>query len=208
MGTVQVTEIKQTKKGRYALFCDGEFLFSVDEETFAQHHITTGMKLTDQELESIRQNSDNQKAFRKALDFLALRDHSTAELKTKLQRTFDEETAQHAVDRVLDIGYLDDRAFAQKYADELIHRKGTSLRGAQNKLWQKGLSRDIIEEVLSAYEQDETAQIRELIEKKYRAKLAAGNTQAVFAALARRGFSASDIRAALNEYNAGIDEEY
>ena len=31
----QITAIKETKKGRLALFLDGEFAFSLDEETFA-----------------------------------------------------------------------------------------------------------------------------------------------------------------------------
>ena len=31
----RLTQIKETKKGRLALFLDGEFAFSLDEDTFA-----------------------------------------------------------------------------------------------------------------------------------------------------------------------------
>lgn len=209
MDTVHITEIKQTKKGRYALFCGEEFLFSVDEETFVRHHIVTDMTLSTAQLNEIRESSDNQKALRKALDYLALRDHSGAELKTKLMRSFDAHTAQYALDKVRAYGYIDDVSFARKYAAELIERRGVSLRETAQKLRQKGIDRETADEALAAYdEQDETAGIRQLVEKKYRVKLAAGNRQAVFAALARRGFSARDIRTVLSEYGDTIDEEY
>lgn len=207
MSDIHITEIKQTKKGRYALFCDGEFLFSVDEQTFTDHHLVHDMTLTEQQLSALRADSDEQKALRKALDFLALRDHASAELKIKLMRTFDEQTARRVVERVRDIGYLDDADFAKRYAQELIERRGASLREAQNKLWQKGIDRETIQETLAGYEGDETAQIKALIQKKYRAKMQGGNTQAVFAALARRGFSSRDIRAALGAWGVGIDDE-
>ena len=32
----QLTQIKETKKGRMALFFDGEFAFSLDADTFAK----------------------------------------------------------------------------------------------------------------------------------------------------------------------------
>lgn len=206
MSDIVLSEIKQTKRGRYALFCGGEFLFSVDEQTMSDRCLVSGMSLSEQELADIQKAGDNSRAFRKALDYLALRDHSSAELKTKLMRTFDEHTAQYAVDKAREIGYMDDGAFARRYADEL-RRKGASLRGIRGKLWQKGIDRETAEEILAAADTDETSQIRALIEKKYRVKLAAGGTRAVFAALARRGFSPRDIRAVLSECGGDIDEE-
>ena len=55
---MKITEIKMTKKGRYALFCGEEFLFSVDENTYADFGIHKGMDLDDQDLAELRKNSE------------------------------------------------------------------------------------------------------------------------------------------------------
>ena len=51
---MKITEIKMTKKGRYALFCGEEFLFSVDESTFADFGLHRDMELSDADLEQLR----------------------------------------------------------------------------------------------------------------------------------------------------------
>ena len=38
----KLTQVKETKRGRYALFFDGEFAFSLDEDTFAMAGLHTG----------------------------------------------------------------------------------------------------------------------------------------------------------------------
>jgi Uncharacterized protein conserved in bacteria len=207
--TVTITDIKTTKKGRHALFCDAGFLFSVDDMTLYKYKLEIGGVLQSDELESMRRDSDYNKAYVKALDFLALRDHSEKELREKLMRKFDEHTADAAIGKMREMGYLDDGAFAKKYADELVARKGASLREAQNRLWRKGIDRSTIEQAVETYDTDETPRIKELIEKKYAAKLVAENGQVyVYNALLRKGFSSRDIRSALKEYEIDIAEQY
>jgi regulatory protein len=208
MNTIVISKITETKKGRYALFCGEDFLFSVDEETFTQYHIVEGMPLAETRLEEIRKQSDNRKAVRKALDYLALRDHSRKELRDKLLRKYDAETADYALDRVAEYGYMDDEKFAARYAEELMVKKGLSLRETQNRLWRKGIDRERIARVLLRYEQDETDQIIALIEKKYRAKVVSGKEKSVYETLIRKGFSSGDVRRALRKFQIEVDEEY
>ena len=56
-GLFTVSDIKNTKKGRYALFCDGEFLFSVDEETLLKHGLEKGSVLTKPELDALEKEA-------------------------------------------------------------------------------------------------------------------------------------------------------
>ena len=187
-----------TKKGRYALFCGEEFLFSVDENTYADFGIPKGMDLSDQDLTELRKNSEYRKALNKAFTYLGIRDHSEHELYTKLQKTYDDETAAQAVARVGELGYLDDGGFARRYAEELLG-KGKSLGEIRRKLADKRIARDIIDEVLDGIQTDERPLISELISGKYAGKLSSENgRQKVYAALLRRGFRSSDIIAALN----------
>ncbi len=206
MAAVVITEIKETKKGRYALFCAQGFLFSVDEDTFVRFGIKKGASFTGAQMEELHAASDLRRAQSKALDLLGAREHAERELAQKLEKTFDPETAAHAVARMRELGLTDDAQFARRYAEELVVRKGKSKREAAHKLYEKGIARELAAEVLAAYGEDESAALRALIDKKYRTKLMKPDgRQAVYAALLRKGFSSRDVRAALDA--VGGEEE-
>ena len=178
----QLTQIKETKKGRLALFFDGEFAFSLDEETFAKADLHEEDLLEDWQIEDLRKQSDTRRALDKAMDYLSLRDHAAGEL-----------------------GLLNDADFARRRAAELL-RKRKSRREILLDLTAKGIDRDTAAEAVEALyaetddgEDPELATARALVERQYAAKLAAGKRDQVAAALARRGFSHSIIRAALAE---------
>ena len=80
----KLTQVKETKRGRYALFFDGEFAFSLDEDTFAMAGLHTGDELEEWQIHDLQTKSDTRKAVDKAMDLLALRDHAAGELYQKL----------------------------------------------------------------------------------------------------------------------------
>ena len=49
----RLTQIKETKKGRLALFFDGEFAFSLDEQTFADAALHQDDLLEDWQIEEL-----------------------------------------------------------------------------------------------------------------------------------------------------------
>lgn len=201
----RLTQIKETKKGRLALFLDGEFAFSLDEDTFASAHLHEGDELEDWQVEDLRKQSDTRRALDKAMDYLSLRDHAAGELYQKLCRKFDGPSAAYAVARAQELGLLNDADFARRRAAELL-RKRKSRREILTDLSAKGIDRDVAAEAVEAlYQTDEDgedpelATARALVERRYAAKLAAGKREQVAAALARRGFSRAIIREVLAE---------
>ena len=201
----RLTQIKETKKGRLALFLDGEFVFSLDEETFARANLHEGDDLEAWQVEDLRKQSDTRRALDKAMDYLSLRDHASGELYQKLCRKFDAPSAAYAVARAGELGLLDDAGFARRRAAELL-RKRKSRREILTNLAAKGIDRDTAAEAVETlYECDEEgedpelATARALVQRHYAAKLAAGKRDQVAAALARRGFSHAIIREALAE---------
>ena len=201
----RLTQIKETKKGRLALFLDGEFVFSLDEETFARANLHEGDELESWQVEDLRKQSDTRRALDKAMDYLSLRDHASGELYQKLCRKFDAPSAAYVVARAGELGLLDDAGFARRRAAELL-RKRKSRREILTNLAAKGIDRDTAAEAVEAlYECDEEgedpelATARALVQRHYAAKLAAGKRDQVAAALARRGFSHAIIREALAE---------
>ena len=201
----QLTQIKETKKGRMALFFDGEFAFSLDADTFARADLHEEDLLEEWQIEDLRKQSDTRRALDKAMDYLSLRDHAAGELYQKLCRKFDEHSAAYAVARAGELGLLNDADFARRRAAELL-RKRKSRRAILDDLHAKGIARgaaaEAVEALFAQSEEDEEenpelANARALVERHYAAKLAQGKWQQVAAALARRGFSHSVIRQAL-----------
>ena len=216
-----ITRISRTRKGRFALFCEAGFLFSVDEETFSTGHLAEGMTLDDGQLEEFVRKSDAQRAKDKAFAYLAAREHASGELFQKLCRDFDEHTAAAAVAKMDELGLLNDGAFARRAAAWLLS-KSKSRSEILRWMAARGVDRDLARQALEeAYEEcqadapeglgpDGAAALR-LVEKQYAAKLAAGKKQNVLAALARRGFSSGDARRAvelwLEEHPADGEED-
>ena len=196
-----ITQIKETKKGCLALFLDGEFAFSLDEDTFAAAALHEEDEVEEWRLEELRKQSDTRKALDKAMDLLSLRDHAAGELYQKLCRKFDGPSAAYAVAKAQELGLLDDAQFARRRAAELL-RKRKSRRAILDDLTAKGIDRDTaagaVEALYADAEQDpELTAAIQLVQRHYAAKLSAGRRDQVAAALARRGFSHAVIRQAL-----------
>ena len=102
--------------------------------------------------------------------------------------------------RFKELGLLDDRRYAQLLAEQMSENN-ISKRESYAKLLQKGIPNSIIKSVLEETDFDEAAQIKAVIEKKYRTKLSDRNDiQKVYAALIRKGFSYSAVREQLKKY--------
>lgn len=219
---MEITRISRTKKGRFALFCGEEFLFSVDEETFFTQRLAEGVTLDEAGLEELRRKSDAQRAKDKAFGYLAAREHASGELYQKLCRDFDEYTAAAAVAKMDELGLLDDGAFARRAAAWLVSKnksRSEILRWMAGRGVDRELARQALDEVYEEQQADapeglgpEGAAALRLVEKQYAAKLAAGKKQNVLAALARRGFAAGEARRAvelwLEEHPAHGPDEY
>ena len=148
----RLTQIKETKKGRLALFLDGEFAFSLDEDTFAAAALHQDDELEDWQIEELRKKSETRRALDKAMDYLSLRDHAAGELYQKLCRKFDAHSAAYAVARAGELGLLNDASFARRRAAELL-RKRKSRREILNDLSAKGIDRDTAADVVEEYQQ-------------------------------------------------------
>ena len=203
---MQITAVEPRRKGLCALYIDGEFAMKLDTEVLLAHRFDVGREINDEQLYECIQASDNKRCKDKAMWLISFRDHSRKELIDKLKKDYSEESCIRAVDRLEELGLIDDGRFARRYTADLINLKHLSERGVRQKLREKGIDRDLIDEVLDEFVIDEEDQIRTVIEKKYARSLSdeKGRRRAVNA-LARLGFSYASIKSVLNEY-AEIEE--
>lgn len=195
-----VTAVQPRRKSLSAVYIDGEFALKLDTQTLLENRITAGTELTDDELRELIEKSDLRRAKEKSLWLISYRDHSSKELFDKLRRDFSEDAANKAIERMNELGLINDEAFAEKYAAEL-HAKHQSPSTIRYKLTQKGIDRDTADRIVEELAIDPAQEIRALIEKKYlRALSDEKGIRRTVAALQRAGFRWGDIKAVLSEY--------
>ena len=199
MEQVRITDISVTKRGRYAIFVNDEFMFSIDEETLVRRKIKIDDLVEPSDIYELQSESDYRKAREKALTYLGIRAYAKEELYRKLCIKYDEETSQKAVLDMDRMGYLDDERFARTRVAEL-NRKGKSKKIIEMKLFQSGVSRDVTAKVLEDLPDDEGEKLDKVIEKSYKNKLRENDKDKVIAALLRRGFSYTDVKDAIEKY--------
>ena len=198
---MQITAIEPRKKGLSALYIDGEFAMKLDTEVILAHRFDVGREITDEALHDCVLDSDRKRCKDKAMWLISFRDHSRRELLDKLRKDYPEDVAEAAVDRLEELGLIDDGRYARRYTADLINLKHLSERGIRQKLTEKGIDRDLIDEILEETEVDEDEQIRTIIEKKYASKLNDEKLRRrAVAALQRLGFGYQSIKSVLNEY--------
>jgi len=193
---------KSGRENKIHIFLDGEYSFTVDSEFWFTSGWCRIKEIDEEDLEELREDIEMRRAWLKALDLLSLRSHSQKELIVKLRRKYSQETAEAVAHKAAELGLIDDEAFAEMYARELIERKKYGISRVKNELRLKGISSHIIESVIFSLDFDSKESIINLVERKYARKLSdeKGRRQ-VIAALQRLGYSYSDIRAALSEFD-------
>lgn len=195
-----ISDISITKKGRYALFCDGEFAFSIDEETFVEYGIYKGIEIDEYQLNELRMKSEMTKAKAKAFELLSYRAHTKKELLDKMLQRYDEYTALYIVDELEKMGYIDEEGYIKECISYMLNSKKASIRQIKQYLYVRGISKETIDEALVEYTYTEKENIKEIILTKYMLKLSEPNGyRKVFEAMIRRGFNSGDIRSILEE---------
>lgn len=195
-----ITAIEPRRKAMSALYIDGEFVMNLDTRTLIENRFDVGREIDDDDLHEIINLSNERRAKEKALWLISYRDHSKKELTDKIKRTCDEESAEKAVERMEELGLVNDRVFAERYARKLLFTKHMSKTAASYELALKGIDRELADEILDSIDVDEREQIREVIEKKYRNISDEKIKRRAFSALQRLGYRFDDIRAVLEEY--------
>ena len=205
-----ITQLQETKKGRFSVFADGEFLFSVHKDTFLlRPELAVGRQVTVETLEEIRLEDEALSCKEKALTLLEYSSHSAGRLAEKLRRHYPPETVEQVVQRLRELGLLDDLDYGRRLAADLLNLRGYSLGRVRQTLYQRRLDKETIDQVMGELSEiDQIAPIVALVNKKYLQKLREPRgREKVAAALQRRGYGYDEIREALSQVTEGLFDE-
>lgn len=204
---MQIVDIKIDKLHLMKItLSDGSEIF-IDKDVCFESCLKVGCEIED--VNALVFESDYRRAKSRAVWYLDRNDHTEKALYDKLIRAgFRKEACAKVIARYVEVGLLDDERYARNYAERLM-TANVSKREAVAKMLQKGVPYDLAKAVLEETEADEQTQIKNLISKKYRSKLAQEKgSEKVFAALVRKGFSYSEVREALKSYIENYEEDY
>ena len=207
-----VTEVQKQKKHlTKLLFDNGEEAF-LDNDICINYSLKPETQISEEELKKLIYESEYVRAKSRALWYLDRADRTEKGMYEKLVGAgFDRKASAAVVGRFVEVGLIDDRRFAENFAEKCRDANISNREGIR-KMLLKGVPYDIAKEVFSETEIDEEEQVRAVIEKKYARKLEQENgVQRVYAALVRKGFSFSAVRNALKKYSEELEyseEEY
>ena len=207
---MEITKIQALTKQKYRIFLDGESAFAVYKGELSRYHLEEGAVLPPEVYEELVNRVLKKRATLRAMHILERTDKTEAQLRRKLEESeYPKEAVESAIAYVTSYGYLDDRRYAEHYIEWKKQGKGKAR--LKMELVQKGISREIIEEVLESTDFGETREmIRQIILKKRKTDIPMNEKekQRIYGFLMRKGFSSSDILAVMREEELRNNTEF
>ena len=201
---MKIVGLSNRRKGLTAIFFQDGSECLIDSELVSIRGLKEGSEVED--LNELMFKSDCKRAKSRALWYLSRADHSKKALLQKLVKGgFSKEAVALAVERMEELGLLDDEKLAVRLKEYFLCQK-MSKKEVYHKLLLKGIESSLAKETVFSDDGDETEKIKELISVKYAKKLdTEDNVKKVYGALVRKGFSFTDIRKALREYSEELE---
>lgn len=147
---MQITKIQVQKKrkDRYNIFIDEEFRFGLDEGVVARFGLYEKMEIDQSLVEQIEQEEVVAKAFNAAANFLKTRERSKKEIRDKLKvKEYTSNVIESVIDKLERLDIVNDKRFAEVFIRDRMKLKPKGKKVLQIELLQKGVDKNIIEEV-------------------------------------------------------------
>lgn len=149
MPTITAIE-KQKRRQRANLHIDGEYALSLRLDVISDARLAAGMELTHDQRRELEAEDQRLGAIEAALRLLAMGPRSEHDLRQRLirRRGFRAEAVDAAVERMRELGYLDDAAFARFWVESRQAGVPRSRRALAYELGLKGVNREQLAEAL------------------------------------------------------------
>ena len=202
-----ITKIEEQKnKKRVNIFVDDAFFCGLLKETAVVFGLKPGKEIKEDVLKEAVFESEVKSAFNKATDYLGLRMHTKKELFEKLlKKGYEKPVIEKAISKLEEYHYVDDGMFAKQFVSS---NSRLSKRMIENKLREKGVSSNSIDEAFSSRSDDEEFELCFYHAQKYVSSkdMTKENAyQKLYASLARKGFSFENIKKACKKLNTDDD---
>jgi regulatory protein len=212
-GTITRLVMQKRDKTRASVFVDDQFAFGLQADLVVEEGLRKGQPITAARSAELVAKDGGLRARRVALDYVAGRARTEAEVRRKLARKgFSESDADGAVDKLLGYGYLDDESYALDFVKSRHASKGYGPSRLRQDLRRRGIAPPLIDKALAQLEEeadlDDAAY--EHAEKRWRRLSGEDDLRKrrkkTYDYLLRRGYGFDDARRAVERVEAAENE--
>lgn len=204
-----VTDIIAVDKKREKVYIDNDFAFVIYKGETHLYDIKIGQELLKDNYKKIVEGILPKRAKLRAMNLLIKKDYTEFGMRRKLaDGYYSESQIDETIQYLKQYGYIDDKRYVRNYF--AIHIQTKPKNKIIQKLMEKGIARDIIDELVeSIYEEecmlthlpDEMEMGKKLLaKKKYNINDSASDKQKAFGYLIRHGISNENAINLLKEY--------
>lgn len=197
-----IQELKPSKRvqGRWLIVLEDGCILRVGENEVIEFALYAGKELTEGEAEALQNAARCSGLKEKTIELLARKPMSRREMEQKLRAwEAGEEEAAAICDRMEELGFLNDAEYARRVVRH-YSTKGYGPRKLKDELYRRGVSREYWADALKQAE-DNADTIDAFLAKKLAGHIPdRKELKKVSDALARRGFSWSEIDEAIRRY--------
>ena len=164
----EISALKPQKNGkRVNVYLDVKFGFGIDLENFVTLGLKIGQEYSEEEIAEIIKKAEFQKSLYKLLKFATLRLRSEKEINDYFKRKkIHENLISGLFNRLKKLELVNDLEFARWWVEQRQAFKPKTRKVLKLELKSKGISKEIIEEVLAETKVDEFKIAKELLSKK------------------------------------------
>lgn len=211
MTSSKITALLQPpdKKGRVDIYADGEYLMSVSEDAALEAGLKVGLEVDEAFISEIEHSVQLTRAKNKAYTYLSYGDMSEKKLLDKLKKYgFSESIACECVEKLKELGYIDNSRYAAALAESLAGSRLYGPRRILQELRLRGIDEQLSRAAVDALETDFEQSIKRLARGRLKRNMSdPKEVQKLIAALMRNGYGYDMIRSALSDMLCE-EEEY
>lgn len=192
---------KPGRGNKIHVMVDDEYLTTVDDEFWYAEGFVSGAEVDGQTVAAFQERATYRRAYNQALWILS---HSPKTRKALIQKMIrsevDPDIAEQVADQLVELRVIDDRAYAEKWAEEVSRQRKYAPDQIVRGLISKGIERELAQDVVEELEIDEKPQLKSMIRQKYHKNLSDPmGIRRTCTAMMRKGYQYSDIRRAIDE---------
>ncbi len=158
MRKITALHVGRGRGKRVNMFLDGKFAFSLEAEVVAKEGLQVEQVLSAKQIETLGRSDNFQRCLNAAVQYLSYRPRSESELRERLrQRGSDDDSVEAVITKLKGQGLVDDMTFAQFWKDNRESFSPRSRWLTKLELRQKGVANDIIDQVVDAINDEDSA---------------------------------------------------
>ena len=215
-GSASITSLRacSDQPDQLSVRVDRVLMGRISFSTKARLKLAVGDAWTEDLAQSLHTELTRSRAYRSAIRIMSARAKSAEELRRSLhQKGNDPDAIKYAIDRLTELGILNDREYAGMKARSIIRSKPAGRRFIEAKLRQKGIDGSIIRETLDEEleDADPKADALMLARKMHRSLASIEDPEVrkrrLIGRLARRGFDHDAVRNAVETVERELKNE-